>query len=76
MRRKGETKQKRGNSLIKTHFIDMICFRLILSDCHWVTSASLQYLASKQDNLMSINLTGCWELNDETIVDLLEKFKR
>jgi hypothetical protein len=36
----------------------------------------MEHLASQQDDLKSINLTACWELNDQTIIQLLTKFKR
>ena len=48
--------------------------RLILKDCHWVTRASMEYIAHHQKSLITINLTGCWELIDQTIIKLLASF--
>ena len=50
--------------------------RLILRNCHWVTRASLEYIAYHQNSLWSINLTGCWELVDQTIVQILASFRQ
>ena len=50
--------------------------RLILRNCHWVTRASLEYIAYHQSSLWSINLTGCWELVDQTIVQILASFRQ
>merc|ERR1719433_2020108 len=49
--------------------------RLILKDCHWVTRASIEYMAHHQNLLWSINLTGCWELVDQTILQVLTSFR-
>ena len=50
--------------------------RLVLKDCHWVTRASMEYMAHHQTSIITINLTGCWELVDKTIVQLLASFRQ
>jgi hypothetical protein len=58
---------------------------LILEDCHWVTRESIDYHAAKQGlsperktvpNLTEINLTGCWELTDESVKNFLVRFPK
>jgi len=50
--------------------------RLVLKNCHWVTRASMEYMAHHQTSIITVNLTGCWELVDKTIVQLLASFRQ
>ena len=50
--------------------------RLILKDCHWVSKPSIEYIARHQNDLISINLTGCWELGDKVLVTLLSAHRK
>ena len=66
-------KGKFVNLFIKCVCIFENCYFFI--DCHWVTRASIEYLAHHQNLLWTINLTGCWELIDQTIIQVLTSFR-
>ena len=53
----------------------ILSFRLVLSNCHWVSRRSMKYLAQKQPPLITLNLTGCWELCDETLIEIVESIR-
>ena len=58
------------------NILPMICSRLVLLDCHWVTRHSVENLSKNLVGLKTINLTGCWELVDQTMLQMLSKFAR
>lgn len=50
---------------------------LILRDCHWVTKDAVQYHIYHQGTgkkLKQVDFTGCWELGDDILVELLSRF--
>ena len=53
----------------------ILSFRLVLSNCHWVSRRSMKYMAQKQPPLITLNLTGCWELCDETLIEIVESIR-
>ena len=53
----------------------ILSFRLVLSNCHWVSRRSMKYLAQKQPPLITLNITGCWELGDETLIEIVESIR-
>jgi len=45
---------------------------LILKNCHWVTGGSVESMALHQPQLISLNLTGCWDLADSSVAVVLK----
>ena len=59
---------------IRTKCLDVST--LSFKECHWVPSASLEALFVERENLEVLDLTGCWELVDSTVVTLVMQNSR
>ncbi len=59
---------------IRTKCVDVTT--LSFKECHWVPSASLEALFVERENIEVIDLTGCWELVDNTIITLVTQNSR
>ena len=49
---------------------------LILRDCHWLSVEGLSTIALNLDQLEKIDITGCWNVNDESIILLVMNCKK
>ena len=47
-----------------------------MKNCHWVTVDTIKALSFHQNNLEEIDLTSCWDLGDESLIELVQKFRR
>jgi len=47
--------------------------RLILKNCPFVTGGSIESMAHHQPHLISLNLTGCWQLADSSVANVFKE---
>lgn len=70
--------QHLGAGILQTVTIKLKNIRsLILQDCHWVTKDAVQYHIfhqGREKKLKQVDFTGCWELGDDILVELLSRF--
>ena len=45
--------------------------RLVLRDCHWLSADSLINLSIKCVKLRHVNLAGCWDVADDSVIALV-----
>ncbi|XP_074648208.1 F-box/LRR-repeat protein 4-like [Tubulanus polymorphus] len=53
------------------HTLSLRCHRmrkLVLKDCHWITSSHLSKIATNLVELQHLDLSGCWSVTDDAVI--------